>query len=518
MPGEAQTHLHLKRPSQFHADGSRKKPRTEIEAETPADEEMAEAYPEAETKPLRGARATGFPPWGRRVQRRLSAATPRNAPPPSPPPPRADLLTRMTLRDVVGDKPAAGGVLTLEHNASIADALGALARRGVLSAPLVMSPDLEDFPAAGTGAGEPGGPPLLGWVDVNDVLAGLLAHLEEHSPAAGTPTTREALSRELSRRGPEFLGRLLVTLAGGHDRSLLYTPDLGRPALDVIDRVFLGHEPVPRGPLADPGDARRVVHRAAVFDGRGEVTHVLTQGDVVRFLHRNIGRVGGWASRALFQSGVLDGRGPVVAVEAGQPAALALKLVHESGHSAAAVLDGNGALVGSLSSSDLRALTARDLSVLALPCGLFLAMLRQRRVAGYSPDGGADGGADGGGGVAGFFRSSARARAASGREGPGAGAGAATCTPQSTLGEVIALMASGGTRHVWVSDSAGGVIAVVTPTDVLREASRACKAGRDRFESLRASFEGEYKRALAREDAETLARLLAVARGRLVEA
>ena len=62
MPGEAQTHRHLKRPSQFHADGSRKKPRTEIAAETPADEEMAEAYPEAETKPLRGARATGFPP------------------------------------------------------------------------------------------------------------------------------------------------------------------------------------------------------------------------------------------------------------------------------------------------------------------------------------------------------------------------------------------------------------------------------------------------------------------------
>lgn len=46
----------------------------------------------------------------------------------------------------------------------------ALARRKVLSAPLVVAPALEDL-----GSDDPpDGPSLLGWVDVADVLRGLL--------------------------------------------------------------------------------------------------------------------------------------------------------------------------------------------------------------------------------------------------------------------------------------------------------------------------------------------------------
>lgn len=48
-----------------------------------------------------------------------------------------------------------------------------LAKHKILSAPLVMSPGLEDMEGEGIGA-EPSGPTLLGWIDIADILRGLL--------------------------------------------------------------------------------------------------------------------------------------------------------------------------------------------------------------------------------------------------------------------------------------------------------------------------------------------------------
>lgn len=42
-----------------------------------------------------------------------------------------------------------------------------------------------------------------------------------------------------------------MTLAGGHDRSLLYTADLRRSIGSVIDSVFLGHVSEQSGPLGE---------------------------------------------------------------------------------------------------------------------------------------------------------------------------------------------------------------------------------------------------------------------------
>lgn len=57
-----------------------------------------------------------------------------------------------------------------------------LARRGILSAPLVLSPDLEEVQDGSMS------PQLLGWLDVADVLRAFLDHLRNHTKGKELPT------------------------------------------------------------------------------------------------------------------------------------------------------------------------------------------------------------------------------------------------------------------------------------------------------------------------------------------
>ena len=207
------------------------------------------------------------------------------------------------------------------------------------------SPDLEDSSEGMGMDAEPFATRLaswLGWVDVHDVAAGLLRYLSDCAGPAGMSTTPEALARDLERLGPAYLSRTLVTLGGGQDRSLLSTSDLATSVLRVIQEVFLARQPPPSGSQAPPeatprrgrglrrqvstmpGDcgkespirvtvsclvtardqlhgrsSRRVVHRAAVFNEWGEITHIVSQMDVIRHLHKHMGELDGWAGTML---------------------------------------------------------------------------------------------------------------------------------------------------------------------------------------------------------------------------
>jgi CBS domain-containing protein len=77
-------------------------------------------------------------------------------------------------------------VITLEHDMSVGQALQQLARYKILSAPVVLSPDLEDLEGGGDNNLSP---QLLGWIDVADVLQALLTFLHE----GDTPTSHRAM-------------------------------------------------------------------------------------------------------------------------------------------------------------------------------------------------------------------------------------------------------------------------------------------------------------------------------------
>jgi len=254
----------------------------------------------------------------------------------------------------------------------------ALARRKVLSAPLVVAPALEDL----GGEDPPEGPSLLGWIDIADMLRGLLSHLR--AKHRKLPTNMLQLMTELETEGKVFSYKPLVTLHGGEDRSLLYSSEAGEPLLAVLREQFLGGGGACQGANAIP----RVAHRVALFDAHGAITAVVSQLDVVRFVaRRSETLLGSLAAMPLSQLGLPWSKAPLVAVDANMPTLLAFDRMLAAGVSGAPVVSPSGELVANLSLSDLRCIQPEHLGVLALPVAEFLALLHRTTYLGYSQDG-----------------------------------------------------------------------------------------------------------------------------------
>lgn len=82
-----------------------------------------------------------------------------------------------------------------------------------------------------------------------------------------------ALMTELEKQGPRFAERMLVTIQGAEDRSLVYSAEGGSTSLmtairDLFLRMVQGQT--------------RVVHRIAVFEPHGEITNVISQTDIIK--------------------------------------------------------------------------------------------------------------------------------------------------------------------------------------------------------------------------------------------
>ena len=73
-----------------------------------------------------------------------------------------------------------------------------LARHGILSAPLVLSPDIEEVQDGGMS------PQLLGWLDVADVLRAFLDHLRDHMQGQELPTKVNRSRTTAFASGPQL--------------------------------------------------------------------------------------------------------------------------------------------------------------------------------------------------------------------------------------------------------------------------------------------------------------------------
>ncbi|KAL4421528.1 hypothetical protein ABPG75_010819 [Micractinium tetrahymenae] len=259
-------------------------------------------------------------------------------------------------------------IILLEHNQTVGDALKTLAKSEILSAPMVIAPDIEEV----AGGGEMS-PQLLGWIDVADILRAFLQHL--HDAGHQLPTQMLALMNLLEKQGPAFSDRLLVTIRGVEDRGLVYqTEGASTSLMDAIRNVFL--RPV-------DGETK-VVHRLAVFDPHGEITNVVSQTDIMRFLLAHIDEMGGVADKSLDQLGMLTGKPPVLSVNPHVPALLAYAQLAAQQVSGAPVVTDRGELIANLSISDIRAITAEQFGALALPVAEFLAVEHGTAYLGYS--------------------------------------------------------------------------------------------------------------------------------------
>jgi CBS domain-containing protein len=152
--------------------------------------------------------------------------------------------------------PAAMDVATLDHDQTVGDALYLLARRRILSAPLVVDPAValedeereraeelgfgadDDDAAANATANRP--PALLGWLGLREVVQALHEHLAQAAEHSGKPlpTGMLALMTALHAESPKFLQKRLVTLRDADDSALVYQADQTAPLLTVVRDVF----------------------------------------------------------------------------------------------------------------------------------------------------------------------------------------------------------------------------------------------------------------------------------------
>lgn len=191
----------------------------------------------------------------------------------------------------------------------------------------------------------------------------------------------------LEREGPDFAARPLVTvLRGGDDRGLLYQADAGASALAAIEAFFAGAGGAAGGSAASTAGAAapaaagaggaaagagggasggaaggaakgappKAVHRLAVFDARGEITHVISQLDLIRLLVSRRAELGPAASRSVTDLGLLDGRPPLVTLAPHAPTLLAFEALAKAGVTGAPVVAADGEMIANLSISDIR--------------------------------------------------------------------------------------------------------------------------------------------------------------------
>jgi len=210
-----------------------------------------------------------------------------------------------------------------------------LAENRILSAPMVLLPDIEDGGDLETTA------QLLGWVDVGDIMKALLSHLSSNDDI---PSAMLALMTSLENEGPVFASKTLVTVPVAEDRGLLFEGDSDSiSVMTAIREVFVKYR----------DGKRNVSHRIALFDAHGDVTAIISQMDVIRWiLLQNI--QDDRLRKSIGELGMLQGKPPVFSVNPHTPTLVAYGQMSAAGVSGAPVVNDAGEVIANLSMSDVR--------------------------------------------------------------------------------------------------------------------------------------------------------------------
>lgn len=270
------------------------------------------------------------------------------------------------------------GLVRVEPTASVRDALKIFNTEKVLSCPIAESNNGAD---------------VWGFLDLFDLLSFLLELWDDNEHAE---------TNGIAKLGEKFLDHKVKDLTGRSDNDA-YAAVIGEERAHRLVRLFgLG------------------VHRVAELDLQGTLTNVISQSDVVKYLHNNIDLLGDQAVKPINELNMISTDRLVIA-QADQSAISAFKLLADNLVSAVPLVDKNGALTGTLSVSDLR-LIQDDLSPLQL------SAIQYKSIQEPIP--------------------------------------AIVCAPNTTLGSVIATLANSNVHRVWVVDDQQKPVSVISITNV----------------------------------------------------
>lgn len=306
-----------------------------------------------------------------------------------------------------------------------------------------------------------------GIIDVGNVLGALVEELAGGVDTSGLTDERFLASQprltgpELRAIGERFTAQTLGSLL--HVGELWFKGDAESTLLEVVNSGFKVRLVAGSGLSGTP--LQPVHHRIAVFDilpgedtpdgpvPAWRITDIVSQTDVIRFLAAHLPRLDSTFEASISLLGLVQGAEAVRTLPASVPTLHAFAYMHRHALSGLGVTDpGSGVLVGNLSMSDLRGITAARFDTLALPVGAFLI-----RRAGRGPDWGND------------PAPADDAAAAPETWSPELQRRALVAVPRDTpLRDVLSLLVRHSKHRAYVRDERGHAIGVVTPTDLLR--------------------------------------------------
>lgn len=268
-------------------------------------------------------------------------------------------------------------VFTLAHDVTVKEALKELSDRRILSAPCVLSPTEKQKAREGRIVG------YCGIVHVRSVLESLMKRLDakqkedlkkkkqggeqrSHLTTGQIAEVEEKLMaivdrwEELNALGEQFGEEKVLALTDLSDvcegvTFAQYKWNLGRFIDSIMENMEGNH-----------------VHRVVLFDRDGNIENYITQSDIVRFLYNHMDEFKDVSAKNIENLGLYDPKKPVVTVTAKSNTATAFQTMFKENIGCVAVVDECGALVGNLSSSDLRGMSTNEFALLDTPVGVFL--------------------------------------------------------------------------------------------------------------------------------------------------
>lgn len=263
-------------------------------------------------------------------------------------------------------------VVVLQHNDTVGDALAVLERNNILSAPVVISTDMLER----SSADEPV-ETLIGFFDAMDAVRVIL-------DVVGANTSEECggkmlfWMREIERLEGQIADVPLIKCLG-HDGDLMYTPNASSATVhNLVVEGFLGGKSEER---------TSIIHRVALFEATGEVSHIISQTDVMRWLRARDPHLSHSLEHFTLRElgfGSEERAAHFVKVDARVPTIECFRTMAREQVSGVAITDSAGCIIADLTASDLRMLTRNHFSVLGLAVAEFIALSHGTSFAGYA--------------------------------------------------------------------------------------------------------------------------------------
>jgi len=226
-------------------------------------------------------------------------------------------------------------VVFLEANIKIEDALEVLKAKKILSCPVL---DLI--------RGH-----YIGWLDMSDIVTFILGLYNRSNI---DPKSLQSLDLACNLFASTSVKEVITvaTIENPCEREIKPVKKESL-LLDVIEKFYMG------------------IHRVAVVDDKNQIYNLISQTDVIAFMAQNIHLIREKAGRTLkdFKLGVTEG---LVSVKEDDSMMKVLKILYEKRISAVPIVDGNGKLVATFSTSDLKGMNKGNFPDLLLTVKEFL--------------------------------------------------------------------------------------------------------------------------------------------------